>query len=153
MNVAFKIPTDEQLNEIKDQKKLLEPGTYDFEVINAISEISKSNNNMIKLTLKVWGKDGSIHTIFDYLVNMPSMWWKIRHFADSVGLESDFIADDCQGLTGKIDILIQQGKPNLSGGLYADKNSVKDYIKNTIPRKIKDKNEIDLNDDLPNWMK
>lgn len=152
MNVAFKIPTDEQLNKIKDQQ-LLEPGIYDFEVINAVPEISKSNNHMIKLTLKVWGKDGNTHAIFDYLVNMPSMWWKIRHFADSVGLESDFIAEDCRSLTGKTDIIIQKGKPNLSGDLYPDKNSVKDYIKNTNPLKNRFKDEVNTNDDLPEWMK
>jgi hypothetical protein len=33
---------------------LIKPGEYDFEVVNATEEISKSGNEMIKLRLKIF---------------------------------------------------------------------------------------------------
>jgi Protein of unknown function (DUF669) len=149
MSFAFKIPTDEQLEEVKTEYKLLTPGEYDFEVISAENTISKSSNNMIKLTLKVWEESGKERTIFDYLVNMSSMWWKIRHFADSVSLSSAFSAEDCVGKCGKAIIVIQPGKPNLmTGEKYPDKNTVKDYIISKSSPTF-----VENDEQLPEWMK
>ena len=112
---------------------LIDPGVYDFEVIKAEQRTSKSGNPMIELVLKVRDMNDRERQITDYLVNMKSMMFKIKHFADSVGLQDKyaqgtFSERDCVGRSGKVEITIQKGQPNPNGGMYADKSAVKDYI-------------------------
>jgi hypothetical protein len=106
---------------------LIQPGVYDFEIIEAIDKTSQSGNEMIALKLKVWDHQGHERIVFDYL--LESMHFKFFHFAEFTGLMDKYnagclMAEHCLGKTGKVDIIIQPDKK----GLYPDRNSVKDYI-------------------------
>jgi len=112
---------------------LVNPGTYDFVVVESLEMISKSGNEMIKLQLKIWDESGQEKTIHDFL--LEAMAFKLRHFCEATGLlskyeEGAFNAEDCLGKSGKVEIIIQEGNFKPDGSKYADKNSVKDYIKN-----------------------
>jgi hypothetical protein len=114
-----------------DSMSLLEPGIYPFQVTSASNEISKSGNDMIKLTLTIWGKDGSMHFIFDYL--LEAMAYKLRHFCESTNLLSKYEAGelypgDCLDVQGNLEIIIQEGKERPDGSKYMSRNSVKDYV-------------------------
>jgi hypothetical protein len=121
---------------------LLENGIYDFQVVNASEEVSKSGNEMIKMTLKVWD-NGVERIIFDYLLNN----YKLKHFCDQMDMEDKYqqgcvLATDCIGKSGKAHIMVQKDKT----GKYGDRNSVKDYVK--LENTVEDSHK-DLEDDLP----
>jgi hypothetical protein len=126
--MRFNPKTEEEVQSMN----LLEPGTYQFQVIDASNEKSKSGNDMIKLTLNVWGKDGSSHHIYDYL--LEALAYKLRHFCSNTGLISryergELTAEDCLGKEGAVKIEIQEGKLKENGERYPSNNKVKDYIK------------------------
>ena len=108
--------------------QLIEPGEYDFEVIDATEEVSKAGNPMIKLRLKIY-VDDSERTIFDYL--MEAVEFKLRHFCEAVGILDVYEAGDllpvhCTARAGKVLIGIRKDK----SGQYPDQNTVKDYVVN-----------------------
>jgi hypothetical protein len=121
---------------------LLEDGIYEFEVIRSTRKTSKSNNPMAELQLKIWDKEGKIHTIFDYLVfsTIPLNIRKVKHFCDAVGLQEQYklgqMPEELSGYSGKAHIIIQKGNEIPSeklngkpvGSLYPDKNVVDDYM-------------------------
>ena len=111
---------------------LLEPGIYPFQVTCASNEVSKSGNEMLKLTVMIWGKDGSIHYIYDYL--LEAMSYKLRHFCESAGLMDKYelgelYPTDCMNAQGNLELIIQEGKTREDGSRYPSRNSIKDYIK------------------------
>ena len=135
---------------------LLQPGVYDFEVVEAQDKVSKSGNEMIALTLQVWDINGKPHTVYDYLLD--AMSYKLRHFAESVGLLDKYLAgnieaSDCRLASAKVEIIIQKGGEKLGGGSYPDKNSVKDYIVRKGNLSIVPNNptlaDNSFNDDIP----
>lgn len=133
---------------------LMPVGEYDFYVKEAKDTVSKkSGAEMIKLTLGVIDKNGRERTIFDYLID--SMMYKVKHFADSVGLEKEYesggySAIQCENQSGKCKIIIDEPDP---ASPYSPKNAIKDYVKRdpnaasvqTAPAKTDDL----FNDDLP----
>ncbi|CEG60979.1 DUF669 domain-containing protein [Legionella micdadei] len=126
---------------------LLEPGIYQFQVSTATNEMSKSGNEMIKLTLNIWDKDGRLHFIYDYL--LEAMGYKLRHFCETTGLidkydHGEINVTDCINRQGYVELAIQEGKLKDNGERYPSRNSVKDYIK-----KSKVESANDLNDDIP----
>lgn len=134
------------------QSLLLEKGLYPFQVIDAKDEISKSGNEMVKLTLKIWAKDGSERTIFDYL--LEAMAFKLRHFCMTTGLldkyeSGELKAIDCIGKCGKCDVVLQQGQPNPTGGYYPDKNNIKDYVISERPSMTMPLKENFIDDSIP----
>lgn len=75
--------TDQQ---IEGMRAKLQPGIYEFQVVSAEEKVSQtSGNEMIKLTLKVWDKEGRQFTVFDYLVATEKMAFKTKHFCESIG--------------------------------------------------------------------
>jgi hypothetical protein len=134
---------------------LIDVGQYPFEVLAAHDKdekgqplISKKGNSMIKLKLKVWDINGNERVIYDYLVAMDNMIYKIKHFCDSVGLtvqyeQGRFSAHDCLGKSGTLDIVIQKDKT----GQYADKNAVKDYVVTVNSKTAQVNNEVPFDDD------
>jgi hypothetical protein len=107
---------------------LLPAGLYEFKVVDAENCISKSGNDMIKLTLTVWAE--SAVTIFDYL--LEAMAHKLRHFCSATGLiakyESGTLEDiDCVGKEGLLELIVQKGKQKDDGSMYPDRNAIKDY--------------------------
>lgn len=136
--------TDQELEQMRF--KLLEKGVYDFVVENATYATSQAGNSMIKLSLKVWDHLGTDHLIFDYLMDIDSMRYKLKHFCEVVGLEDKLTSGslkdtDCIGKGGKVSIVIQKSK----NPQYGDKNSVSDYVKNDKAKN----DEPFFDDDLP----
>ena len=120
--MKFQPKTEKELQEAL----VVEPGIYDFEVVNAIEKQSKSGNDMIELKLKIFVGEGA-RIISDYL--LESMAFKLRHFCEAVGLLDKYengtlSAFDCAGVAGKLELVIQRDK----SGSYPDRNSVKDYV-------------------------
>ena len=104
---------------------LLPPGVYDFEVTKAEDAISKKGSEMIALTLRVFGDSGE-RTIRDWL--MPSMGFKLKHFADTTGLTGAYdagtlCAEDCKGRSGRVILVIKDSEQ------YGPQSNVKDYEK------------------------
>lgn len=144
--MRFTPKSDEELQ----MMNLMHEGEYPFEVLDATPEVSKSNNEMIKLKLKVFDQEGREHVIFDYLLEALS--WKLKHFCKATGLLDDYEAGvldhlKCIGKSGYVKIIIQKGNVNPSGGHYADKNSVKDYIFAESENKPFPKPTTDFKDD------
>jgi len=126
--MRFTPKTEQELQEMA----LVEPGEYSFQVIEATDQVAKSGNEMIKLKMKIWDNMGRERLIFDYV--LEAMAFKLRHFADATGLldkyeAGELRASDCPGRAGKLELGMEEGKPNPNGGMYAPKNTVKDYIK------------------------
>jgi hypothetical protein len=117
--------SEEELND------LFQPGSYIAEVFKAEEKTSKSGNEMIELQLKVYSKDLSeSRLVFDYLVDIKSMAYKIKHFCDSCGITKIYesgklSADNCAGKSCQVALTINEDKD----GKYPPRNAVKDYIK------------------------
>jgi hypothetical protein len=108
-------------------ENLLPAGIYQFEIVEAKEQVSKSQNEMIKLTLKVWDNDGGEHYVYDYL--LESIAYKLRHAAEVCNLldkyESGHLsADDFINKSGSLKLDIKKDKTNQ----YPDQNSVSDYV-------------------------
>lgn len=130
---------------------LLAEGEYSFEITKAIGEVLDSNNNLIplksksgnpmmELNLKVWGNDGEVHNLRDWLVLTDTMMFKIRHLCESCSIldlwnSGQLHASNLEGRSGRAKINIQKGKEipldkRKDGKThYDDRNSVQDYCK------------------------
>lgn len=111
-------------------RNLMDPGTYDFVVFDAIEKVSKTSGEpMIELILNVLDMKGRERKIYDYLMDKEPMDYKIRHIYNCAGLlekyeSGDIDAQDLHNVTGKVKIIIRKDKT----GQYGDKNSVQDYF-------------------------
>ena len=107
---------------------LFPEGEYDFEVISATDEISKSSGNeMIHLKLRVYHPNGSGRFVLvdDYL--LESVAFKLRHACDATGLTTEYEtgsleAHEFEGRAGRVKLRVQKSE------IYQDKNAVKDYV-------------------------
>ena len=150
MTFNFTPLSDEEL----DMINLMDEGIYDFEVVKCTAKTSKSGNQMAELQLKVWGIDARVHIIYDYLVfsTVPLCIRKVSHFCNTVGLQDAYkagqLTSDLQGYSGKVEIGIEDERPNPNGGNYPKKNYVIDYIKND-GSKPRETAPDPFNDDLP----
>jgi hypothetical protein len=152
MSFSFVPKTDAEIEALQNQGLLTE-GTYPFQVKAIDQLISKSGNSMLKVKLSVLEKDGSARIIFDYLVAMDTMMFKIKHFCESIGLADQyskgmFDPQECIDRSGMAILGIQKGNAKPDGtGNYADKNSIKDYVKSDKLQKAAD--DKMLNEDIP----
>lgn len=124
-------------------------GEYDFEVLEASDEVSKSGNDMIKINLAIWQGDKVICRVFDYLLS--AMEAKLRHACDACGLldryqSGSLQAVDFVGRTGKVKIKIKKETAD-----YPAKNEVEDYclrpakgLSNQQPKQTQNIAEDDL---------
>lgn len=132
---------------------LLPEGEYPFEISGAEDSVSKSGNEMIKMTVRVFKPDGNFNLVTDYL--LPSMEYKLRHACDACGLldkyESGVLsAEDFVGKQGMLKLSVRKSEQ------YGDQNQVKDYIpskdgdKKPLPKKdVKGTVAEDISDDIP----
>lgn len=128
---------------------LLKDGdTCDFEVVHAEDKTSKSGNEMIKLTIKAWDSEGTQGTLFYYMI----FAWHIKQFCEATGQldkfqSGKFEAEDAKGKCGKF---INRIEKDLSGQ-YADKNSVKKFLKASadIADKKDQISDDKFDDDIP----
>jgi len=133
--------------EVEQRFVLLAEGEAEFKVIESEQLISKSGNEMIKLTLNCKDCKENHGTVYDYLVGTEKMKWKIKHFFESVGMEKEYetceeiLPEQLIGKSGKA-ILKTQQQPG-----YDPKTSVKEYIKSDeIKQEIPD---LMPDDDIP----
>ena len=135
---------DELTKEIEDARPILPDGVYDFEVIKAEEQISKSGNPMAKVQLRIWDADGVVRFVTDYLVFSDNAFCirKIRHFCASVGLLAEFnkgeIPQELDMRSGKVLIGLDELRAKPEGGFYSRKNKVVDYVaaeEGSIPAK------------------
>lgn len=99
--------------------QLLDKGTYDFEVLSARDTVSKKGNDMIELTLKVFGAEKE-HTLKDWIVDGA----KLKRFCQAIGhpYESgELPAEVLEGKGGKCTVAIEQNDQ------YGDRNKVTGY--------------------------
>lgn len=126
--MGMRVRTQQELNTIQEQNLITE-GVYLFKVRTASDEYSKSGNYMIKILLEIETSNG-IKCLYDYLVDIDSMAFKIKHFCETTGLNvSNFEAIDCIDQVGEVEIKII---PSQNG--YPPQNKVVDYVtkKNNI---------------------
>ena len=123
--MRFTPKTEAELKE----SNLFPEGEYSFEILDAEETLSKAGNDMLVLSLRIFENGGeNSQRVFDYLVSIDSMIWKIRHFADAIGMlpeydSGEMLAETLPGRTGKCKIVIQP-----ASGQWDAKNAVKDYL-------------------------
>lgn len=146
----FSPKTDEEIEAIKNQGLLTE-GIYPFTVKEVESQVSQSNNPMLKVRLGVLDAKGEERNIIDYLVATDKMMFKLKHFCEAIGIEDKynsgkFTPKDCLNRSGKAKIGVQKGSMTPDGsGFYPDKNSIKDYLKGVASTPVAD---VPFNDDI-----
>lgn len=147
----FDFPYDPMTEEEIQTFNLLEEGYYPFETVKSDAKISSSGNKMIELVHRIFDKNGREHLVYDYLVAIPSMAFKIKHYCDSTGMEQEykdkkFNSDLCQNKKGFCYVTIKEGD-----GKYQSKNNVKDYVTadKVITESPKENKENFLNEDIP----
>lgn len=106
---------------------LLPEGEYPFEISGGTDKVSKTGNEMIELVVRIYKPDGSFSIVYDYL--LESMAYKLRHAAEACGLLHEYesgilLGENFIGKTGTLKLKIQKDK----NGVYADKNTISDYI-------------------------
>ena len=88
----------------------VEPGDYEVEVVDAIETLSKSGHEMIELKLKT--SAGSY--LYDFLVFIPSAFWKIDSFRAATGEEVtpeqdvEITADHVVGRSGAARLVVEE---------------------------------------------
>jgi hypothetical protein len=113
-----------------EEAGLIPEGIYNFQVLDAEDQVSKSGNEMIKLKLGVF-VDGVMRVVFDYL--LEALAFKLKHFTDVTGIphkytDGSILAGDCIGKKGHVHIMIVPAKDG-----YAAKSGVKDYCQGIAP--------------------
>jgi hypothetical protein len=93
-----------------ERPEFVEPGDHEVEVVDAIETISKGGHEMIELKLKT--SAGSY--LYDFLVFIPTAFWKIDAFRAATGevVEPDqdveITADHVIGRTGTARLTVEE---------------------------------------------
>ena len=88
----------------------VEPGDHPVEVIDAVESLSRSGHEMIELKLRT--SAGSY--LYDFLVFIPSAFWKIDSFRAATGeavtpeADVEIVADDLIGRTGTARLIVEE---------------------------------------------
>ena len=143
--MQFTVYDEEKLSRFRSP---LSEGPANFEVSSAQEKVSKSGNAMMELKLRVWDINGVEGIIYDYLVDIEQMAYKIKHFWESVEFMSvyesgNFSSDDCIGKAGKCELKWKKSKNTQ----YPDRMVIADYIKPSNGKPEKN-NENFFNDDI-----
>lgn len=116
----------------------LPEGEYPFEISAAEDTVSKSGNDMIKMTVRVFKADGNFNLVTDYL--LASMEYKLRHACEACGVLDKYET----GVLNGADFIGKEGVLKLSirkSDQYGDQNQIKDYVvqkdgdKKPLPKK------------------
>ena len=108
----------------------VEPGDYQVEVVDAVETTSKNGHEMIELKLRT--SHGSY--LYDFLVFIPSAFWKIDAFRAATGEEVtpdedvEITADDLIGRTGTARLGVEEynGRKRNKVGAWLTGNSNKE---------------------------
>ena len=88
----------------------VEPGDYEVEVVDAVETTSKNGHEMIELKLKT--SEGSY--LYDFLVFIPSAFWKIDAFRAATGEavtpdeDVELTSDDLIGRIGSARLVLEE---------------------------------------------
>ncbi len=136
------------------------PGEYDFIIQSVEETTSAKGNDMLKLTLHVFDKEGEKRTVFDYILSSQAGQWKARHMMEAIGMTEQYEL-------GTIDPIAIEGRPGRcklgiepGNAQYPAKNKVQDYISPTAakaapaasrpaPARAKAPAGGDLDDEIP----
>ncbi len=149
---SFTPKSEAEIHAIQN-RGLLPDGIYPFIVREVKQEVSKSNNNMLKVVISVTGQNNDRRNVVDYLLATDEMMFKLRHFCETVGLEKEyesgsFMPNQFINRGGFAKIGTKKGNAKDDGsGFYPDKNTVKDYVKLADVKKTLDGNAA-FNDDI-----
>ena len=93
-----------------ERPDFVDPGDYEVEVVNAIETTSKGGHDMIELKLKT--SAGSY--LYDFLVFIPTAFWKIDSFRAATGEivepheDVEITADHVIGRTGTARLTVEE---------------------------------------------
>ena len=93
-----------------ERPEFVEPGDHQVEIIDAIETISKGGHEMIELKLKT--SSGSY--LYDFLVFIPTAFWKIDSFRAATGedvkpdQDVEITADHVIGRTGTARLTVEE---------------------------------------------
>lgn len=93
-----------------ERPEFVEPGDHEVEVVDAIETMSKGGHEMIELKLKT--SAGSY--LYDFLVFIPTAFWKIDSFRASTGEEVtpdqdvEITGDHVIGRTGTARLTVEE---------------------------------------------
>jgi len=132
---------------------VINEGTVDYRVHNALEKVSKSGNEMINLILKVRDEAGNTDYVHDYLVSNDKAKWKIKQFCNSNQLEFEdgvLAPDDCIGQRGTCDVKYEHfnGYDNLKVKQYHKVNKKQQSPSNKTQSKTTQQRP-DFDDDVP----
>jgi hypothetical protein len=88
----------------------VEPGDYEVEIVDAVETTSKNGHEMIELKLKT--SEGSY--LYDFLVFIPSAFWKIDAFRAATGEavtpdeDVELTSDDLIGRIGRARLSVEE---------------------------------------------
>lgn len=110
---------------------LMEAGEYNGTVVEATEKVSGSGNEMIEIRIDLDTPSGGTYSVYDWLLGMDSMAWKLRHFAESANLVAKYDAgelgaEDVQGSLIRCRIIVEKGDDE-----YGPRNRIKDYVERT----------------------
>ncbi len=96
----------EGVSEFDSVNTVLEAGTVDFSVVYAKESTSQTGNQQLVLFIKLTDSTGRVNRIYDYLPNVPEMYWKTKHFFQTIKkgnyFTQSFNPDDLKGCRGKV---------------------------------------------------
>jgi hypothetical protein len=133
-------------------------GEADFVISSAQESISKSGNEMIKIGVKVWDKNGEEGVVLDYLVGTVA--FKIKQICESIGkpewysAELDLTPEMLEGMGGKCILKIEKS----TNPEYSDSTKIKSYIAHSgepvperavVSKKEAAVSDISFDDDMP----
>lgn len=105
-------------------------GEYSYEIQDAEETLSAAGNESIKLTVRLSNDFGEHTMVWNYLTNTPKAAWRIKQFAASCGMLSQYesgmlVAPEIINRRGMCKIGIQKSEG------YRDKNVVVAWLKGT----------------------
>ena len=114
--------------DIKTDYPVLPNGEYECEIVAAVETVSNAGNDMIKLVLCVYGKEGEQVRVYDYIVS-PSTLYKLKSICRCCGIEFDGILDE-QLLVGRRMNVLTKVEPErtVDGKTYSERNSIAKYV-------------------------
>lgn len=115
-----------------DSVAVLPNGKRKYTILNAEEAVSKSGNEMLKLTVELFNDEAKQVILFDYLLG-----FKLKNFCSANGLTErynagELLADECKHKSGYVEIAIEKGKPNDNGGNFPDRSVIKKYLKSDV---------------------
>ena len=145
--MKYKKYSEQELKEMA----IIPEGTYQFETME-VHEVDKygvllqdrNGNDMAKLKLKIWDKEGRERTVYTNLFGDGRMAFRTRHYADSIGeIESyedeTFSLIQTIGAVGYCEVIVRKARPkdDGSGESWPESNDVRDFVKKDDQQKYR----------------